>query len=594
MPMHSISKSLNILLPSLICVLLSSGCAQDKKMVSPYEGRAQRETAMREQGYERPVAKQEVPEPRVSELPLDQPQVMADDDLLLPMLTHVNERIFSYEQKKAAWSALQEKIANQDLEEERLAKIAECRRQVQEILNQYNDLHYQVLQKESVTTKHLLKGELLLNLEKKDFQFLESDCSRMLSGGPAVDSPLPTKKDAVRQQEQEISTAFANGEYEKTTKDYERLMFDIAQPPPYELTFSYGQALMKTGRETDARSVFKELLNRIRQQDQAQWEFKLMQLIGDLDFALDSYSAAKDQYDEIVQIYEGLSKRNDWAKQQLSALNVADDQSEEVKTYADVLRRHLAYNPDRDGFTVVAKAEAFVDMYPYSLVASSADHLVNISRRDAEEWYQGLLQQVDALVAEDNYQDALLIMERVPRTILPVEKQQELATKSKELSTTEAIARETMQLEEEQLLQENWNTGMTALQFKEYDKAIEAFSQLLGSSYDDRAKVRIDEAAGLAAQEDRRRAAELFVRANRTEDPESRKKLLFSSRQLLQDILVKYPQSDLIEKVRRNLERIEDEISAIDPTLLSAPVTVDGAIAEPVDSSASTGLDAEF
>jgi len=327
--------------------------------------------------------------------------------------------------------------------------------------------------------------------------------------------------------------------------------------------------------------VFKDLLARIRQNDQALWEFQLMQLIGDLDFALGTYDSARNQYDEIVRIYTELSEKNNWAKQQLSALNVADEQSEEVKAYSELLRSYLAYNPERDGFTVVSKAEAFVNTYPYSLVASSADHLVTVSRERAEQWYKNLLQQVNDLAAEQKFQEALLVLERVPRTILPLEKQQELAAKSAELTTTEAITRETRQLAREQQLQEDWNTGMTFLERKEYDQAIEAFSKLQDSSYGDRARARIDEAANLAAQEDRKRAAELFVRSNRTSDLESRKKLLLSSRQLLQDILIKYPQSDLINKVQRNLQRIDKEINAIDPTLLSAPVTVNGTITEP-------------
>ena len=49
---------------------------------------------------------------------------------------------------------------------------------------------------------------------------------------------------------------------------------------------------------------------------------------------------------------------------------------------------------------------------------------------------------------------------------------------------------------------------------------------------------------------------------------DARVKLLFESRELLNNILVKYPQSELGDKVKRNLMRIEEEIMAIDPSLL--------------------------
>jgi outer membrane protein assembly factor BamD (BamD/ComL family) len=116
-------------------------------------------------------------------------------------------------------------------------------------------------------------------------------------------------------------------------------------------------------------------------------------------------------------------------------------------------------------------------------------------------------------------------------------------------------------------LQARYDQGVAALTAREYDKAIETFNGLLATPFADRARTRIDEAAGLAAQEDRRKAADLFVRANSTADLENKKNLLLSSRKLLQDILVKYPQSGLAEKVQRNLSGVERALKAIDPSL---------------------------
>ncbi|MCL2341268.1 MAG: hypothetical protein FWC49_06135, partial [Proteobacteria bacterium] len=47
-------------------------------------------------------------------------------------------------------------------------------------------------------------------------------------------------------------------------------------------------------------------------------------------------------------------------------------------------------------------------------------------------------------------------------------------------------------------------------------------------------------------------------------DPEEKRKLLLTARDLLQSILVKYPQSGLTDKVRNNLLRIEENLRAID------------------------------
>ena len=73
----------------------------------------------------------------------------------------------------------------------------------------------------------------------------------------------------------------------------------------------------------------------------------------------------------------------------------------------------------------------------------------------------------------------------------------------------------------------------------------------------------------LAAREERRKAADLFIRYTKTNDVEGQKKLLIESRKILKEILVKYPDVDIAEKVRGNIKRVEQEMNAIDPTLLS-------------------------
>jgi hypothetical protein len=44
--------------------------------------------------------------------------------------------------------------------------------------------------------------------------------------------------------------------------------------------------------------------------------------------------------------------------------------------------------------------------------------------------------------------------------------------------------------------------------------------------------------------------------------------LLLASHQLLKEILVKYPQTDLLDKVNQNLAVLEEQIRRIDPALL--------------------------
>jgi len=576
-----------LLLALVPALTILGGCVAEKPMVPPYQGREER-AAARQYPVSQPVFhSKDAQEARPDGNEQNGPR-LAGDDLLLPVLTRINERIFSYERKLATVKSLEADLTAIGGDQERLDELARCRSEIEEILDRYDTLHQQYLGTNRVTSQQLISAGTLLDLEGRDFSFLEGKCSRLFSEKHPKRMLVATDKELIEQRAEAIKQAYDKSNYKSVIEEYEKLASLLPVPPAYELTLLYGKALMKSGQEEKARTVLEKLLSRLRNQDQARWEFTLMQLIGDLDFALRRYEPAKKQYNELVSAYESLSEQNEWARQQLAALNVAAEQSAEVRAYADLLRSYLAYNPDRDGYTVVRKGEEYLKKYPYSLVASSADYLVNASKKAADAWYNKLLARVDELAREEKYQDALLLIERVPRLILPVDKQQELAAKARELRTTEAINHQSSKLAAEQQAQEAWNTGMTALAAREYDKAIDAFSKTLGTSYDARARQKIDEAANLAAREDRRRAAELFVRSGRTKDLRSRKKLLLASRQLLQDILIKYPQADLIDKVKRNLRRINQEIEAIDPDLLKMPVTVSGDLKPPAQGQPVT------
>ena len=135
---------------------------------------------------------------------------------------------------------------------------------------------------------------------------------------------------------------------------------------------------------------------------------------------------------------------------------------------------------------------------------------------------------------------------------------------------------------DDKALQEEYDKGAAHLQAKEYDKAIERLNRLQRTSYEAKARPLIEEAAKFGAQDARQKAAELFVRASSSRDSEEKRKLLLASRDLLQGILVKYPQSGLTDKVQRNLTRIEAELKAVDTSAAAPkPATSGGAYVPP-------------
>ncbi|MCW5211485.1 hypothetical protein VU04_01070 [Desulfobulbus sp. TB] len=113
-------------------------------------------------------------------------------------------------------------------------------------------------------------------------------------------------------------------------------------------------------------------------------------------------------------------------------------------------------------------------------------------------------------------------------------------------------------------LQKKWSKAEAALQASEYDKAIALFSDLLNTSLDTQARKKIKKVSLTAGQEARQEAAFFFQRAKSATNLKVKRQHLLSSQKLLEGILQKYPRARLDTKVKRNLSRVEKELTALD------------------------------
>ena len=187
------------------------------------------------------------------------------------------------------------------------------------------------------------------------------------------------------------------------------------------------------------------------------------------------------------------------------------------------------------------------------------------------------------------------LLQTIPADIIGTDKMQEVNTKIDELVLAEAVERETLKIEKMQDLQRRWNEGMLLADKNDYDGAILIFTELLDSSYQEKAQVKIDELSLQAAKADRRKAAELFIRFTKTTDSEGKKRLLVESRKILKDILVKYPEVEIARKSTWKYRPVEMEMNAIDPLMLPAIEMEErekSSTAEPFNDVPSAGLDA--
>lgn len=564
---------------SLCIVFFLTGCTAFQKSVEPYRDQPPADR-MREPPAAKPLPDVRGPEippppPAVPEMPepADVPATVSSAELL-PLLTLVADRIAAYESKMRQWKEFISETEKVSRDEELGRKMTECRGQLQAVLEGYNRLHEQLIRESSGRPVDIPAREHLHRVEQADINFLESECQRILQGSRDSGGLIAaTGRRLLEESEKNIAEAMAAGAYEQVAAIYEQMPRGEDLVPSFDTVFAYGGALLKLNRGKEAGSVFEELLDRIRKEEAMDREFLLMQRIADIHFSLEEYARAFELYVNIINRYAGLGEHIDWARKQQSMINARNQQGVEVAGFAALMLADLSFNPDRDGFKVVRLAEEFVERFPESPAIPTVNRILFESRSTAEKWFEQKMQRLNQLKNEKNYAEALQFIEQLPLQQLPPDKRASITGATDEMIAAQFQEAESRRLELETTLKKTWDKGQEHLRAREYDLAIEAFTELLDTPYGERARGQIDEAANLSAQEDRRKAAELFVRANDTKDRESRLKLLFESRRLLQDILVKYPNSDVADKVRNNLDRIEQEIRAVDPSLLSSPAT---------------------
>lgn len=563
-------------LSTLASVSLFTGCTGGSKVVDPYRsgtavaGSAQQaNTATVQANYTR--------------------------DTVLPAVDKINERIASYESRLQNWQGVSSRLFFLHLLPRQEEQVFGCQQQAKNMLAEYKQVHDQLIGSRSMQASRQLLSQALPEVQRKDIRYIEGACPPLMM---SVNSSSGAASGEVQSFESAFNAALAVGNYSEVIQAYESLSPAPGQYPAFDLTYGYGLALLKSRREQEGRRVLTALFYRTGELD-ATRQAKLVQLLADLNFGLGDYATARSRYEELIRLNSLAGVQDNWPGQQLAVLGSANSRPEEVRLYASLLLGFLAYNPPRDGFTIVQQIEDFQQRYPQSTMNVSVQELKRKASGLAEEWFAGLLSEVDRLHGEQKIPEALSLLDQVPADILPLDKQAIVKLKKGSLTSAGTVpfagSSETEVLEEgtdvpgtgedvvtettiasgdENIvpvtaLQETWDSAMAAMQAKKYDESIVLFSQLRNSSFGTKAGIQIEEASRLAAGDLRKRAAELFVRSNRATDPDARKQLLLSSRTLLEEILRKYPQSGLDVKVRRNMDRINRELTSIDQSMMT-------------------------
>lgn len=482
---------------------------------------------------------------------------------------YVNDRIKAYNQKLIAWQQRDQQAAISSLDAQQAQVMVDCYRDLQGLLNGYQSLRDQIFASGGDPTR--LSADDIIGLQRRDIDFVEGDCQQLLGGSGADGTVLMTDNvsGSTSQIEQMIDNNFQNGSFQEIIEAWSDIPPHQKERIATATMLQYADSLTYLDQPARAAEVYQQIVDGMS--GAVLPENSLLALrkrLADLYVAAGDFFGAEGQYEELSRDYQELGGVDAWARQQLSMLERSMKGSPELTDYSELLREYLAYSPLVDGYGVVWRAETFLNNYPYSPVSTNVEIIKEETLQAADQWFERLLSEADQLVQNQQAQQAISALQTIPQDKLSPDKLMILKDKLDSLVLAEAVERETEKIETMQALQSTWNEGSARAESGDFDGAVQLFAELMGTEYEARARERIDELSLTAAKEERRRAADLFVRSTKTDDLDSQKELLAQSWQVLTDILVKYPNVEIADRVRSNIRTVEKKISEIEPLLL--------------------------
>ncbi len=549
-----------------ICAVIVSGCALPEKPRVSALPAPQTSSAIGQDGS----TPSNLGQPGTIGMAEQQP-IVEKNIAVVPSMSTINDRIYEYGRKLDRWKEMDNRSLSTKPSERDAARMARCFSQLQDVLNGYNDLRSRLLQAEEGGAAGTVGNDEFYQLQKNDITFLEGECGSLLAVSEqqsAAWSP-PVEGADLSQFEKMIDQYDAQKQYEEVIQVFSKIPESQRGATHLRTRILYAQALRYVHQEETAAQIYQSIVDQMADSgEQATDIVSLRKVLADLYTAAGNYRSATAQYQKISTDYEKLGQLEEWSKLQLALLARSAEGRPELTDYSSILRDYLGYVPARDGYKLLAKTEQFQTDYPYSPVSANVDLIREATKVQAERWFGDLMNQVDKLAGENEFNQALRVLESLPSDAVSTEKQLAIHAKIEQLQIDEAVADEAGKMAKTQDLQNQWNNGMLLANEGKYEEALAVFNTLLDSEYSSKARIKIDELSLEGAKAERKKAADYFIRFTRATDVESKKKLLVESRKLLKNILVKYPNVEIADKVQGNIDRVEQEMNAIDPNLV--------------------------
>ena len=486
-------------------------------------------------------------------------------------LEFVQQRFNEYQVKLDQWLKISEFDEESKLAGELSSRGIECAKLLERILTGYSLLLEKMQQSQTVPVD---KTETVdpKKMQQLDIAFLESQCGEILAMDTSVQSESATGEELQYSfdEAQEIITSHVEYEnFQEALLGYSTLATDYPEQKPAIFTrLNYGHALQYTGKIEEAARHFSKLL---ASDDLSVDPLSLQLEIADLYLASGNIAAAESYYENFILAQQSIEAEKLWAMEQLAFLRSVDSESEDMLAYTKLLHEFLKYDYRIHSVALNEKINTFASEHAGSPIAVNALRLKTFTIEQLNAWFGRQMVKIDFLVAEKEFSEATDILKHMTYYYLPADLQAIVQKTYYEVAQAELLATENQLRIQEMELTEQWDTAVHLMDSQRFDEAIFAFEALTGTEYEEKATIKIVETANMAAGQMRKDAASLFIRAGRTPDIEKKKELLLDSLKMLNEILVKFPQTDLLDKVNQNIAILEEQIRKIDPVLLEEP-----------------------
>jgi len=477
-------------------------------------------------------------------------------------------RLNDYRKKLDQWIEITNTGRIGALPKELSTRALECMQLLQRILTGYSGLAENIPHNEAVPSGESTPADPE-KTQQLDITFLESQCDELLTTDiPAqLDlTPSESQQYSFDEYQEIIKSQMIAKKYSDVIHWYSSMQQNYPDRQPDFITrLNYGLALQYTGQVEAAAKQFSEML---ASDDLAVDPLRLHLKIADLFLAGGNIDAAKSYYNSFLRDQKAVETEKTWAEKQLDFLQSADPASEDMLAYTKFLSEFLADDYRINGAEMNKKIDSFAREHTGSPVAVSALRLKEFAIQRLNFWFGGQLVKIDKLVADKKFADAADILKNMSNYYLPPNLQAVVQKTHYEIAQAEIQETQKQQQLHEMELNQKWDTAVQLMDSQLFAEAISAFEKLKGTEYEEKAKSKMVEAANLAAGQMRKEAASLFIQAGKTTDVEEKKELLIKSYRLLTEIPVKFPQTDLLDKVQQNIAILEERISKFDPALL--------------------------